>query len=77
MERKIIEIEVEKIKPNLRLIYSRESIEWLCYSIKSQGMLEPIQIWFDGENFRIWDGEKRWRVCKILKINWVKAIIVE
>jgi ParB family transcriptional regulator, chromosome partitioning protein len=76
-KKRMIEIDLEKIRPNLRLIYQSETIEWLCQSVRSEGLIEPIEIWFDGEAFRIWDGEKRWRVCKILGINRVKALWVE
>jgi len=77
MKMSAIEIDVERIRPNLRLIYPSEFIDELCHSIQTKGLLEPIQVWFDGEAFRIWDGEKRWRVCKILGITRVKALLVE
>jgi ParB-like chromosome segregation protein Spo0J len=77
LTRKIIEIEVEKIRPNLRLIYHYEAIEEFCYFVQSGGEIEPLQIWFDGECFQIWDGEKRWRVCKRLGITRVKAFLIE
>jgi ParB family chromosome partitioning protein len=73
----VIEIDVERIRPNLRLIYHREIIEELCQEMRSRGQLEPIQVWFDGECFRIWDGEKRWRVCKMLGMTRVKALLIE
>jgi ParB/RepB/Spo0J family partition protein len=73
----VIEIDVQRIRPNLRLIYHRETIEGLCQAIRSQGQLEPIQVWFDGESFRIWDGEKRWRACQTLGIARMKALLIE
>ncbi len=77
MEKNFIEVDLARILPNLRLIYHSESIEMLCRSIQSQGLLEPLQLWFDGEAFRIWDGEKRWRACKTLGIKRVKAHLLE
>ena len=77
MKKKVIEIEVESIRPNLRLIYLDEDLKKLCRWIQSRGEVEPIQVWFDGECFRIWDGEKRWRVCKMLGITRVKAFLIE
>ena len=74
---RIIELDVERIRPNLRLIYRRDSLEMLSRFILSRGQVDPLQVWFDGECFRIWDGEKRWRVCKILGITRVKAMLVE
>ena len=76
VKRQIIEIDVDRIHPNLRLIYSRESIDRLCRFVKSGGEVEPLEVWFDGECFRIWDGEKRWRVCKALGIHRVKVFLV-
>jgi len=77
LKKKMIEVDVERIRPNLRLLYRSESLEVLSRSIRSQGLLEPMEIWFDGEGFRIWDGEKRWRACKMLVVTRVKALLVE
>ncbi len=77
LKKKMIEVDVERIRPNFRLLYRSESLEGLCRSIRSQGLLEPMEIWFDGEGFRIWDGEKRWRACKMLGVTRVKALLVE
>jgi ParB-like chromosome segregation protein Spo0J len=77
MKKKVIEIDVEKIRPNLRLICHDEDLERLCRWIQSRGEVDPIQVWFDGECFRIWDGEKRWRVCKMLGITRMKAFLIE
>jgi hypothetical protein len=74
---KVIEIEVERIRPNLRLIYHYEVIEGFCRFVQSGGEIEPLQVWFDGECFRIWDGEKRWRAYKRLGIPRVKAFLLE
>ncbi len=73
----MIEVDLERIRPNLRLIFHRESFEMLCRFILSRGQVDPIQVWFDGECFRIWDGEKRWRVCKMLGITRVRVILIE
>ena len=77
LKRKLIEIEVDRIRPNLRLIYTRETIERVRLHHQSGEEMEPLEIWFDGECYRIWDGEKRWRVCKILGIKQVKAYVIE
>ena len=77
MKKDVREIDMHRIRPNLRLIYSIESIEELSRAIVSLGQFEPIQVWFDGEGFRILDGEKRWRACKRLGMARVKVVIVE
>lgn len=77
MSRKIIDIEVERIHPNLRMIYSLETLEGLCRFIQSGGRIDPVDVWFDGECFRIQDGEKRWRACRILGITYIRARVIE
>jgi ParB family transcriptional regulator, chromosome partitioning protein len=71
------EIQITRISPNLRAIYTSECIDDTVQSIKSHGQLEPILIWFAYESFRILDGEKRWRACRKLGMRTIKAIISE
>lgn len=77
MTMKVHEINLIQISPNLRFICDNESIEELCLSIKCHGQQDPIEVWFTGEDFRILNGEKRWRACKRLGLIKIKAIIVE
>ncbi len=77
MTTEMMEIEVERIRPNLRLIFYQEALERFCHYVRCGGEIEPLQVWFDGEGFRIWDGEKRWRVCKKLGIRRVKAFLLD
>jgi ParB family transcriptional regulator, chromosome partitioning protein len=71
------EIDLTKISPNLRFICESECLEELCLSIKCKGQEEPIVVCFTGADFRIVNGEKRWRACKKLGLTRIKAIIVE
>ncbi len=75
MGKDIREIGIEKISPNLRMIYSAECIEEMVQYIKRQGRVEPISIRFEYDSFRILDGEKRWRACKRLGMKRVRAVI--
>jgi ParB family transcriptional regulator, chromosome partitioning protein len=74
---KIEWMRIETIHPNRRCICQIESIEKMADNIRLNGQAEPIKIWFTGEEFRIVDGEKRWRACKKLGIAKIKAVIVE
>ena len=71
----LMEVDLEKILPNLRALYPIETLERFCHFISDHGQVEPLQVWFDGESFRIWDGEKRWRACKMLGIRRVKVYL--
>jgi ParB-like chromosome segregation protein Spo0J len=77
MRERIRNIRIDRIQPNYRLCYSGEDLETLCLQIESGGRGEPIEVFFDGEFFRILDGEKRWRAHKRLGSTYVKAFIVE
>ena len=77
MASNVREIDLTRINPNLRFICEHEAIEELCISIKCKGQEEPIQVCFTGDDFRIVNGEKRWRACKKLGLTKIKAIIVE
>ncbi len=77
MKAQIREIGIDRISPNLRCIYAAEHIEELARGIALEGQLEPIHIWFAGDEFRIIDGEKRWRACRSLGMATIKAVITE
>ena len=70
-------IRVDRILPNLRLCYSEEAIDNLSSLVCSRGDCEPIMVFFDGDHFRIVDGEKRWRACKRLGMTFLRVVITE
>ena len=77
MVEEIIEIKIDKIHPNRRLIFEQDTIVNLCNDIKLKGLLEPINVELVNKGFRIIDGEKRWRACKKIGFSKIKAIICE
>jgi ParB family chromosome partitioning protein len=72
----IREIEIRKISPNLRIVCAAECIEEMGRAIKNRGDHEPIHICFEHDSFRILDGEKRWRACKKLGMNKIRAVVI-
>ena len=74
MDEDIREIEISRISPNRRIVYSDESIEVVEQEIKN-GRHNPILIRFEHDSFRILDGEKRWRACKRLGMTTIRALI--
>lgn len=69
-------LRIDVVSPNRRLCYADEVIELVCEMIRSRRRCEPIQVLFDGETFRILDGEKRFRACKRLHMTHIEAVIV-
>lgn len=76
MEKDVREVDLVRVSPNIRFIFTNESIDELCSCIKASGETEPILIWLAGDTFRILDGEKRWRACKRLGLRRIRAVIV-
>ena len=77
MARWIRELKLDSVEPNRRYVVLSESLEMLCQSIKKYGQQEPILVVWRGGAFRILDGEKRWRACKILRRRTIIASIEE
>jgi ParB family chromosome partitioning protein len=75
MATEIREIRIDRIRPNYRLVFQDEVIRNLCEDIRARGLLEPITVGLVEYCFEIIDGEKRWRACK--KIGWetIRAVI--
>lgn len=76
MAREIWELEIDRIRPNYRLVYEEEVILHLYDDIKARGLQEPIVVELVEYWFQIVDGEKRWRAYKKLGLNKISAIIL-
>jgi ParB family chromosome partitioning protein len=79
-ERKIAEIELEKIKPNPyqpRGAFNEEKLSELAQSIQEQGIIQPIVVRPSGENFELVAGERRLRAVQKLGQAKIPAIILE
>ena len=76
----ILEIEVDKIKPNPyqpRKEFKEESIIELANSIKRYGLLQPVILIKDKDEYILVAGERRLRAVKRLNNEKIKAIIVD
>ena len=76
----VIEIEIEKIRANPdnpRKKFDKTSIEELAATIKEFGLLQPILVMPDGDNFVVISGERRLRACRSLKLKSVPCLVKE
>lgn len=71
----ISSIDVNKAQP--RKTFHSETIAALAESIKTNGMLQPITVHKVGQRYEIVAGERRFRACRLLKMQTVPAIIKE
>jgi len=73
----IIEVEIEKIRPDEnqpRTFSDEESLKELAQSILTEGVINPIEI---DKDFKIITGERRWRAAKIAGLKTIPAKILE
>ena len=75
---KLVEIEISKIvrdEEQPRKDFSDESLNALANSIKEHGILQPIVVTKEEENYKIVAGERRWRAAKLAGLEKVPAIV--
>jgi len=74
------EIEVSKIKPNPyqpRREFKEEAIRELADSIQKYGLLQPVVLIKDNDEYILVAGERRLRATKLLGEEVIKAIVVD
>jgi len=72
------EIAIARIKPNPnqpRQHFDEEALKELAESIATHGVLQPILVRPDGENFQIIAGERRWRASQRAQRHAIPAIV--
>lgn len=77
---RIIEIELDKIVPNPdqpRTIFDEDEITGLAESISSVGLIQPIIVRKKGNQYIIVAGERRYRACRLNRMNTIKSIVIE
>ena len=72
------EIEIARIRPNPnqpRIHFDEEALQELAESIAERGVLQPILVRPEGENFQIIAGERRWRAAQRVQLHSIPAIV--
>ena len=78
--RGVREVEIGRIRPNPaqpRMQFDEESITELADSIAERGVLQPILLRPDGDNFQLVAGERRWRAAQRARLHTIPAIVRE
>jgi len=74
------EIEIARIRPNPnqpRIQFDEDGIDELARSIAERGVLQPILLRPEGDNFQIIAGERRWRAAQRAQLHTIPAIVRE
>ncbi|HPP31619.1 MAG TPA: ParB/RepB/Spo0J family partition protein [Soehngenia sp.] len=77
---KVLEIDIDKIKPKEdqpRKKFDKESLESLAKSIEENGVLQPLLVTKKDEYYEIVAGERRYRASKIANLNKIPCIVKE
>lgn len=76
----VTQIATNQLEPNPlqpRGIINPESVSELVNSIREHGILEPLIVAKTPAGYQIIAGERRWRAARILKLEYVPAIVKE
>src|SRR5438552_12841019 len=74
------EIEIARIRPNPaqpRVQFDEEALDELAESIRLRGLLQPILLRPDGEDYMIIAGERRWRAAQRARLHSIPVIVRE
>ena len=66
---------IDRNPDNPRLIFRQEEMESLMVSINSYGIQVPLTVYREGDDYRLIDGERRWRCARKLNLRRVPAIV--
>ena len=76
--RGVREVEIGRIRPNPaqpRMQFDEEAIAELAESIAKRGILQPVLLRPDGEDFQLVAGERRWRAAQRAQLHTIPAIV--
>jgi len=79
-KRGVAEIPVEKIRPNPlqpRKVFDQEKLNALAETIRSYGVIQPLIVQKDNDNYVLVAGERRLRAAKMVGLNAVPAVVNE
>ncbi len=74
----IIYVQSEQIKPNPfqpREDFNQQSIEELAQSIKEKGVIQPLLVRHQGDNYELIAGERRLRAANIMGLKEIPVIV--
>lgn len=80
LSRGVREIEISRIRPNPeqpRVHFDEGALEELADSIRERGVLQPILLRSNGDDYMIIAGERRWRAAQRARLHAIPAIVRE
>jgi len=78
IDQDLIEIDVDRLKPAAnqpRGIFNETALEGLAQSIRQNGIIQPLVVRRDGDDFQLIAGERRWRAAQRAGLQKVPCVI--
>lgn len=79
-EEKLLNVAIERVFPNPdqpRKIFVDDALKQLSQSILVDGIVQPLVVTKEGDNYRIIAGERRWRAAKMAGIKTLPVLVKE
>jgi ParB family chromosome partitioning protein len=76
----ILQLDISLIKPNPyqpRKVFDKQKLQELSNSIKQHGLLQPITVTRDGNNFILIAGERRLKASELAGLNTINATVLD
>lgn len=76
----LMELDIDRVVPNEnqpRSTFREDKLEELAQSIKEVGVMQPIVVRRDGQNYQIVAGERRWRAAQRAGLIRIPAVVKE
>ena len=74
----VLEVPVDQIRPNPRqprAAMQEDQLQELADSIREHGVIQPLLVSFDGENYQLVAGERRLVAAKLAGLEMVPAVV--
>lgn len=74
----VVELDIDRVMSNKsqpRKFFDEQKIRELAESIREHGIIQPIIVRKNGENWQIIAGERRWRASRVAGLKKIPAII--
>ncbi len=79
-DNQLLNVDIEKIQRSPyqpRRQFSPESLQELSDSIKSKGLIQPIVVRRNADNYELIAGERRWRAAQMAGLHTIPVVIKE
>lgn len=74
----VLQVPLDKLKPNTqqpRRDFDEPALHELASSIREHGILQPLVVRRDGDNYEIIAGERRWRAAQMINLKTVPVML--